>query len=268
MNYLPEEARISLGIAESILKGNEPDPLRIKKLCWSLMLLRSTGLGNAIRQIIGDNVYGGPFKGMKLVKTCSRPPLLLGCYEHELHPTVEDVIRRGYDRILNIGCSLGYYATGLALRMPSVQVEAFDIDTNVHEHIKTMITQNGVQDRVRVSGEFFGKDFEKYTQEKTLVLMDIEGDEETLLDPTAFPALTTMDVVVELHEVMRPGIMDKIVKRFEPTHDIEVIENKNLLPDVSGLVPANGFLDPYDHMLLGWESRDGKTPWGVFRKKA
>ncbi|MDD3028725.1 MAG: class I SAM-dependent methyltransferase [Alphaproteobacteria bacterium] len=267
MNYLPQEAKISLDVAESVLKSNDPEPLRLKKLCWSLMLLRSTGLGNALRQLIGNSIYSGPFKGMTLIKECSRPPLILGCYEHELHPVVEDIIARGYDRILNIGCSLGYYAVGFARRMPQTKVEGFDIDPGVRALFNSMVELNGVGDRVCVSGEFFGKNFETYANEKTLVFMDIEGAEEELLNPEAFPALKKMDVVVELHDVMRPGISEKILKRFEPTHTLEVIQNKNILPDISALLPPQTFLDPYDHMLLGWESRDGFTPWGVFRVK-
>jgi hypothetical protein len=42
-----------------------------------------------------------------------------GCYEHELHGEIEQLVTRGFDAVLNIGCGEGYYAIGLARRMPT-----------------------------------------------------------------------------------------------------------------------------------------------------
>jgi hypothetical protein len=76
-----------------------------------------------------------------------------------------------------------------------------------------------------------------------------------------------MDVIVELHDLMDPLISKTISDRFEASHDIEIIRNQTSLPDVEKLLPEGAYVDPYDHMLLGWECRDGKTPWGLFRVK-
>jgi hypothetical protein len=273
MEFSPAEAEISLKIAENILKEDIPVPsqLRLKKLVWTLLCLRARALTNGLRLLTGDKVCGGPFKDMVLTNDALiayQAPLLLGCYEHELHPFFEDAIAKNYARILNIGCSVGYYAVGLARRMPTVVIEAFDIDEVARNKCQEMARVNGVEDRVHISGEFFGKDFEKYADKKTLVIMDIEGAEKELLNPEAFPSLRKMDVLVELHDFGDPTISKTILPRFEPSHTIEIIKNRTSLPDVDKLLPESYHLDPYDHMLLGWECREGKTPWGVFRVKS
>ena len=58
-------------------------------------------------------------------------PLLVGCYEEELHHVI--VRLSGYRTVVNIGSSHGYYAVGLALRMTEANVLAFDIDRSTHQ---------------------------------------------------------------------------------------------------------------------------------------
>ncbi|MFA4995142.1 MAG: class I SAM-dependent methyltransferase [Bdellovibrionales bacterium] len=270
MEYSPAEAQISLKIVEDLLKNNDPPPLRLKRLVWTLMCIRARGLANGLRLLTGDKVYAGPFKDMVLTNdalAAYQAPILLGCYEHELHSVFEDVIANDYARVLNIGCSVGYYAVGLARRMPHVVVEAFDISDEARRKCLDMARANNVEDRVHVSGQFYGEDYAKYADKKTLVIMDIESAEKDLLNPEAFPALRKMDVIVELHDLMDPTISKTICARFEASHDIEIIRNQTSLPDVEKLLPEGAYVDPYDHMLLGWECRDGKTPWGLFRVK-
>ncbi len=68
-------------------------------------------------------VQSGPFNGMKLPresawKETHLAPLLLGCYEEELHGLIEQQISRmkDFDRAPNIvvvGAAEGYYAIGM-----------------------------------------------------------------------------------------------------------------------------------------------------------
>ncbi len=270
MNFTPEEARVSLKIIEGFLTGDEPAPTRLKKIHWTLMRLRAMALTNGLRLLVGNKVYAGPFKDMLLTEDALlayQTPVLLGCYEHELHPAFEAVIAGDYARILNIGCAVGYYAVGLARRMPHVRVEAFDIDPEARRKCSEMARANGVESRVSVLGQFYGDDFDKYGDEKTLVLMDIEGAEKELLDPEKYPALRKMDVIVEMHDLLDAEISKVLTARFAPSHKIETIRNRPFLPDVEKLLPEDYYLDPYDNLLMGWDWRDGRTPWGIFKTK-
>ncbi|MFA5041491.1 MAG: class I SAM-dependent methyltransferase [Bdellovibrionales bacterium] len=270
MNYSPAEADLALKRIAELMKNDDPPALCAKKICWTLMSVRGQALGNGLRLLVGDKVYAGPFKDMVLTNDAFfayGSPVLLGCYEHELHPVFEKVFTDDYTHVLNIGCSVGYYAVGLARRMPHVTVEAFDIDPEARRKCLDMARANNVEDRVRVSGEFLGKDFANYGDKKTLVLMDIECAEKELLDPEKFPALRKMDVIVEMHDLLDGTISKILTDRFAPSHTINVVRNRPIMPDVGGLLPEDYYLDPYDNFLMGWEWRDGKTPWGVFRAK-
>jgi hypothetical protein len=56
-----------------------------------------------------------------------------------------------------------------------------------------------------------------------LVIMDVEGDEERLLDPGLVPELKRMHILVELHDCWRPGLDRRILERFDGSHEIERI---------------------------------------------
>jgi hypothetical protein len=272
MRYTPDQAKLILNATQSCLNEDLDPELKLRKLWWMLLWTRLQALTNGLRPLLHDKVYGGPFKDMSLTNAAitgsgCQAPVLLGCYEHELHPVFEKIIATNYTRILNIGCSVGYYAVGLARRMPTTIVEAFDILPEAQKNCAELAQLNHMQDRIRISGQFNGEDFARYTEGKTLVLMDIEGAETTLLDPERFPALKKMDVVVELHDLNDPTISQKVTSRFTSSHDVQIIKNHDMLPDVSALLPSTYYLDPFDHLLLGWESRDGYTPWGVYMAK-
>jgi len=272
MNYTTEQASLILQAMDTCMREDIDPAYKLKKIWWTLLLTRSEALTNGLRPLTGDKVYSGPFKDMLLTNDAiqssgCRSSILLGCYEQELHTLFEKIIATNYTRVLNIGCSVGYYAVGLARRMPHTMIEAFDIDPNARRKCTELAKINGVSDRINVSGKFSGDDFAKYTEGRTLVLMDIEGAETQLLDPVRYPALQKMDVVVELHDILNPVISKEVSTRFIPTHHVEIIKNQNFLPDLGTLLPQTYHLDPFDHLLLGWEARDGATPWGVFSSK-
>ena len=92
---------------------------------------RHTLITNTLIARQGNVVQAGPFAGLRFTGQTSEgctAPRLLGCYEHELHPHIERLIGQTFDALLNIGCADGYYAVGLAMRMPGVPVFAHDLN--------------------------------------------------------------------------------------------------------------------------------------------
>ena len=77
-----------------------------------------------------NTVLSGPFAGTKLyLSPLSGRHLLgylLGTQEIELHGAVEKIVSQGYKTIINIGAADGYYALGLARRLPQACVLAFE----------------------------------------------------------------------------------------------------------------------------------------------
>ncbi|MBE2277588.1 MAG: methyltransferase [Rhodobacteraceae bacterium] len=247
------------GLAE--LANGPPDRRRLEGALRHLAKWRSAILQNTVVAKTGHLVQGGPFAGMDY----GVPPAegagaarLLGAYEAGLHPVIETIIARGYGQIVDIGCAEGYYAVGLARRMPQARVLARDISLRAQTLCATLAARNGVAARVEVGGILTHADFARCAEVQTAVICDIEGAEDDLLDPAAAPDLLRADILVECHDGFRPGVTARLAARFAATHRITRIDRvlaADLLPDWAGA------LSDLDRLLLLWEWRATPTPW-------
>lgn len=228
------------------------------------MIFRGVALCQQLTDRYGSAIIGGPFKGQRPFPEGIRPSgamILTGMYEHQLHPAFERIIATPYDTIINIGCAEGLYAVGLALKMPNVRVIAADIDPEMQRRTRAMAEYNNVADRITIIGEVTHANLDNLVQGRTLVICDIEGGEETLLDAALVPALARCDMIVELHEVFKPGIFDIMQQRFGTTHTIERVEPYTGTPS---LPDEFRYLTELERMLLTFEGRQGYTPWGLY----
>lgn len=230
---------------------------------------RSTALAQTfIERTGGSVVAGGPFAGMTYVKAATEGALiarLIGVYESELHPHLEAFIAEDLECVIDVGCAEGYYAVGLARRMPAVTVYAHDILENARVVCAGMAAENGVSDRVVIGGEFQPEDFQRFVGRRALVLVDAEGAELDILDPVRGPALAHMSIIVETHDVYRPGALASLMARFSTTHDIERVDQDFKSYDAPDWVQN---LSHLDQLLTVWEWRQRPTPWLVMRPKS
>jgi hypothetical protein len=185
-------------------------------------------------------VAQGPFEGMKYSPlTSSRTvlPMLLGTYERELAPAVEEICAAGCDRIVDIGAAEGYYAVGLALRNPGVALTCFEMNPSMRHYLRRLARGNGVRRRIAIAGECTPEALEEALQgaERPAIVCDCEGAEDVLLDPRRVPGLRRASILVETHEGMVIGVERHLLERFAPTHDIEVIRSR---PRGRGDLPA------------------------------
>lgn len=179
----------------------------------------------AVLRETGGKVLAGPFKGMAYVAdypgvACK----VLGTYEKELHSLLEELAKRPYEYLVNVGCAEGYYAVGFALVNPSVTVRAYDTNRRLHRQLEKLAAANQVADRVRVQGICDHAELNTLRGKSVLVLCDIEGAEVDLLDPTCSEALKEFDILVEIHD--GPGstrIRDLLLARFAATHAATLI---------------------------------------------
>jgi hypothetical protein len=194
-----------------------------------------------INELIFNFVKGvvitGPFKGMQILEKVAwmdgnLGTKILGCYEQELHHIIEEEIARlkNLDMppiILDIGCSEGYYAVGMALRLPDAKVMAIDASeealritqaaADVNEVLIDTIHTNDLQSG---NGSF---KFNLYEVKPDLVICDCEGGEMDYIDPGKFPGLKEAYMLVECHDTQNLPITQAMADRFDSTHDIYVI---------------------------------------------
>jgi hypothetical protein len=182
-------------------------------------------------------VQNGPFAGMKYGDRSYGSqyiPKLLGTYERELWPIIDEILQKQPRRIINIGAGEGYYAVGLALRlMLPVSVYAFELDHEARGALRQTAVLNNVSvNNVSVNKQIqaFGRCtpsvlqifLEGYPSCPTIIC-DCEGDEGLILDLDKVPALRDASILVETHEFVVAGITVTLIERFRNTHDIRMI---------------------------------------------
>lgn len=176
----------------------------------------------------GFVVMNGPFKGMRYPEFksvgSSLAPKILGSYEKELHPVIEQICLNDYSEIVDIGCAEGYYAVGMAMRAPTAKVYAFDTNSNAILLCRQMAQDNNVAERL-VTGSFCDTatlHSIPYTM-KALIISDCEGYEKDLFTEESAHILARHDLLIEVHDFIDIEISSTIRRLFSETHVIRSI---------------------------------------------
>jgi hypothetical protein len=206
-------------------------------------------------------IHAGPFAGMDYVDHSSEgchTPKILGCYEHELQPFIEAAVATGYGDVVNVGCAEGYYAVGLARRMPQARIHAFDTDSTARKMCGQVASRNGVSDRVQVKELFTGDMFRQFAGRRTFFLVDVEGNELDLIGRAPPEWLDGFDFVIECHDATDREISESLAARLEPTHAVGLVPHRLAAPALPPMLEQLGHLD---QLLAVWEWRERPTPW-------
>lgn len=242
-------------------------PARVKKAHehWS-----TRRFANAVAPLTREYVarYGltirhGPFVGMRYLEDAATIPKLVGAYERQLHDVIEEWIVGAFDSVIDVGSAEGYYAVGLALRLPTARVHAFDTDEHARDLCTRMAELNGVGSRIRVRTNC-SLDLLREIPDETRValLLDCEGCELDLLRPDLVPALKRWPVLVELHEFLNPDIATIVADRFGETHTVNIISEQR---SASFSTPELENLRPSQRRLALDERRPGPMRWAYLR---
>ncbi len=252
-------------------------------------LLADRGLTAPIRALsdrLGARVARGPFAGTEYPRRrgdAVHAAKLLGAYESELHAAVERLVARAPACVVNIGSGDGYYAVGLARRLPQAEAWAVDPDPLAQRACRDTARRNGVDARCRLVPLLDATALDAVLQPHVAVaagslvrpgaaaaglpardratalcVVDCEGFEDDLLDPKAAPALRHSDLLVETHDFARPGVTERLAQRFRDTHDVERLEiasrDPTAFPELAAFPPdiARGLLDEFRHPPQSW----------------
>ncbi len=244
-----------------LIKSHGPGPLTychawLQAKCWPTPQLRREA---RIRRAmgVGQEVAAGPFRGMKYVRWAADKallPRLLGAYECELHDAVEDLCRRAPDALVVAGAGEGYYAVGLARRLPEARVYAYDNYRWANYLLRKMAVVNGVAHGVTCGGHCTAQELQARLApaRRPAVVCDVEGEEQTLLDPVLAPALRRAAILVELHDRPDRPIEPVLRNRFRGTHAIAVYD---LRPRTLADVPTSLRATPEDALWAIDEER-------------
>jgi SAM-dependent methyltransferase len=179
-------------------------------------------------ELLEGKVLWGPFQGMNYIKTSwgsALGPKLIGSYELELHNAINEISKRGYTRILDIGCAEGYYAVGMARKCKEAEVIAYDIMSRPLSLARQLAAINRINN-ITFRTECNSNELASFKGEKTFVICDCEGAEEFLLNPNNCPELYQYDYLVELHAHLVPSVTELFQKWYSDTHEIKWITPK------------------------------------------
>lgn len=203
-------------------------PLLRSDLVKSLRKRRRDAVDRVVWQESRGVVQGGPFAGMRYVPKAigsQLSPKLLGTYEKELQSEIESIISSAPDLVVDIGVAEGYYAVGLAHRLPETLVHGYDTDPSARALFRELARVNDVESRIFVGDECRLSDLVEVLGESInpFVLMDCEGCESHLLTQQLFASNHRVSLIVELHEFIVSDIADKLERTVPETHSITYV---------------------------------------------
>ena len=214
------------------------------------------------RALFGDEptVRSGPFAGMRYVRESHGSTLLpkiAGTYERELHGSLESLVRSGVGCFVDVGSAEGYYSVGMALRLPHARIVAWEIEEPARRAAEELASRNGVASRIEqragCDGEALERLLEDLSGTPTFVLIDVEGRELDLLAP-ALPAVSAVELLVEIHEFMSPGIGIQVERLLQTSHEIAVIPTEPRVAE-----PGSALWAPLARRVV-----DEKRPPGMY----
>ena len=223
----------------------------------------------ALRRILHGReptVQAGPFAGMRFVylgTSSGELPMVLGCFEAELHEHLETFLAHGPPIVVNIGCAEGYYAVGLARRLPRAAVYAYDTDPAALRLCAQVAQLNGVSDRIHLQTH---ADLAALDLEGALVVCDCEGCEYAILDPALTPGLARSNLIVELHRSSDPAQPERLLSRFRQTHEVTIVPFTPACQARERIVALLESADDRD--LVRAERTMPDQSWAVMRSRA
>ncbi|MCO4848704.1 MAG: hypothetical protein KC448_12130 [Yoonia sp.] len=241
--------------------GSEPTSDQLNQALRLLAKWRARLIENTVIQKSGHTIKHGPFTGMNYGVQASEGggvPRLLGGYEPSLAPIIDDIVASGPALIIDVGSAEGYYAVGLARRLPNATIWARDADEKAQAKCTKLAALNGVSDRVEIGGIMTHADFDICARHRTVVICDIEGAEADLLNPSKATGLFAADILVECHPAADKSIVSTLQERFAATHQITRLD-RDL--DTRALPKWMDGSSDLDRLLALWEWRSAPTPW-------
>lgn len=218
-------------------------------------------------RVFGWRVMAGPFRGLRYVPGSIGsvlPAKLLGSYECELRPWIARLVALQPERIVNVGAGEGYYAVGLARRLPDCSVIAFESEPRGRQLIRQIAGLNRVESRLEIRGACTAADLGPLLDRapRPAVIMDVEGAEVDLLDVHRAPGLARSVILVEIHEFSAP-VGASLRTRFRSTHHLEEIPTRPRRWTDLPVLLRLAAVSPWRHRVLAAmdELRPGPMRW-------
>ncbi len=227
-------------------------------------------LGQLMFNHLGGIVAHGPLKGFRLNEhqiwgPPDLGPRLLGLYEKDV---LDRISKRqtSWDWLINLGAGDGYYGIGLVKAGLAKRSICFEQSPEGQAALKHAAEVNGIAEFVSIFGraetDFLDReDLHDFDLARTLIIVDIEGGEFSLLTKGILDRLRDAELIIELHGGFMPkapGIEERFIGQLQEFFTCEVFTMAQR--DLS-TIPEMASLSDSDRWLLCSESRPFLMRW-------
>ena len=246
---------------------------------FSLLVLDERGLSIAInkkRKLLALDINSrfkhtikyGPFKGMVFSQdhwwgASDRSAMLLGIYEEEILNSLMSIPGK-YNVFVNIGAADGYYSIGALISRKYNMSYAFEISAKGRDIISKNAALNKVSKKLKIFGEAtkdFYKEIPKKHIDKSVILIDIEGAEFSLLNREVLEHIKKSIIFIELHDwIFKDGKkkLEILMKDIRPFFKVSTLRTASR--DLSRFSELSEYSDS-ERWLIASEGRPRLMSW-------
>lgn len=231
---------------------------------------RRFDLSQRLARTMDQTIAYGPFTGTKLAAgewwgAADQGSMLLGIYEQEVLHFLREAAP-GRRTFVDLGAADGYYAIGALVADWCDRAICFEASEAGRKAIATNAQANGVLDRVEVRGLADAGFVRQLRSELVLepadsvVLIDIEGGEFSVLTDDSLRELSGAVIVVELHDFLVGGdsVLAELVDRAQKFFNVGFMMTG--ARDLSPFAELHSWPDD-DRWLICSESRQQLQRW-------
>ena len=160
-------------------------------------------------KLSNSQVMAGPYKNTEFVVksywgSYDMSSKLLGSYERHIQEKIVEIKNKNnLEIIINIGAGEGYHIVSLIKNNFFADGIAFETETESQNLLKDNLKLNNIENKVKIYGEAnfdLIKKLNVQNVNKTLFLIDIEGEEFNLLNNSFLELFKKSYFVIEMHE--------------------------------------------------------------------
>jgi len=169
-------------------------------------------LAKEMEKISNNIVMWGPYKGLKLLNYShwfkeDAPMRLIGTYELEVQEKLVEITKdKKFDTFVNFGAADGYHLLSILKKGYVNKAIAFEKNPEGRKLLRKTAEINGISDKLEIyesaNMDFFYENSKNLDFSKILFLIDIEGDEFTVLDDKAMQLLSKSTLLIENHDFL------------------------------------------------------------------
>ncbi len=227
-------------------------------------------LSNHIYKIFDGKVKYGPLKGLQLNiddmnwSKVDAGSIILGLYEYEVLLELERLSKK-CSIFCDVGAGDGILAVGLLNSKLFKEATCFEIDERARKNIRNLAINNNVSQHIEILERANHKSLSSLdiNWEKTLILIDIEGEEFNLLDNKMLDSLRGATLIIEIHDEYTESPekhRDELREKLSNFYDIKTISTSSR--DLSGISEIR-LLHDNERWLLCSEGRGWMMDWWV-----